>query len=90
METILTEANAEQEILFFHKSVCIRLSINLRAVAKADTRSLPPIAPRSNLTLSNTLTTPLIIIPRRVPVWETRPRWQPASLPPGSGGAEGP
>ena len=31
----------------------IRLSINLRAVAKVDSRSLPPVAPRSNLTLPN-------------------------------------
>ena len=37
----------------FFQSFGIRLSINLRAVAKVDSRSLPPVAPRSNLTLSN-------------------------------------
>ena len=38
---------------FFFNPCRIRLSINLRAVAKVDSRSLPPVAPRSNLTLPN-------------------------------------
>ena len=47
-------ATDDRKLLIFFFNPCrIRLSINLRAVAKVDSRSLPPVAPRSNLTLPN-------------------------------------
>ena len=43
----------EAEDAFYYNSFGIRLSINLRAVTKVDSRSLPPVAPRLNLALPN-------------------------------------
>ena len=49
--------HADSGFFFFLKPSRIRLSINLRAVAKADSRSLPPVAPRLNLAVYNPLAT---------------------------------